>query len=195
MVSKRTKELELQPEFHPEHQLEFLYSVMTALNDRRTAMDQRATLIVTIAIAELGIVFTQINGLLGNFSVTARTVLLVRSVSASFVALVEAARIILPVTPRGQHLADPKNPRVAWFVSIAQFTAAEYEEFIRATTTSDLVRVMSSQVSEVSYVLKGRYFKLNFSGRALVISTLIIAVAATSNAIVPFVPWLSFLTP
>jgi hypothetical protein len=149
------------PEGTVSHQ-QFLEKLLDTFNNRRSAVDSRATIICTISLALFGFLPTQGSDIFENLPVTARYIIISMVIVPTFASVVYSLSLIAPLRrPRKERKTKTKT--LTWFYKIPEQTLPEYQASIKALTESELIDQTAKQVYELSVLLKARYDRLLYA--------------------------------
>jgi Family of unknown function (DUF5706) len=182
-------------------QIEFLYSQLSFLDARRTAVDMRATVVLAASSLALGLVFSQLKSgellypgscvfdkgwstvvsqvrpsqLLFPGSCVVNRVMAGSILVSLMVACILSLMLIAPIG-RSRRVRRVETKSLSWFWLIANMTPAEYLQEIVALTEADILVEQATQTVKVSRVVKVRYRRLKWACRSLYCSIMLLIV-------------------
>lgn len=156
---------------------EFLYNTLTALDNRRTAVDARSSVCLAISTTSLVLILSQYDkdSLLMPKSLFELImyvfILLTLSISVLFSIL-----LVAPIRKYNKPIKNKAIKNYSWFYAIARETKNEYINSIRNVQEKDILIELASQVYSISLLLDKRYNRLSVLCWFLNISLLLIMI-------------------
>lgn len=161
---------------------QFLEKLLDTFNNRRTAVDSRATIICTVGLAFFGFLLTQSKEIFNGLSTFKVSLFVTLVLIPLVVSVIYSLSLIAPLRrPRKKRINEEKT--LTWFFHIPQQTLAEYQENIMGLTESQLVEQTAKQVYELSVLLRTRYCRLIYSCWYLGISIILFTILLIGNYI------------
>jgi hypothetical protein len=141
---------------------QFLEKLLDTFNNRRSAVDSRATIICTISLAMFGFLLTQGPDIFKSLPATVRYIMIALVIAPTFGAVAYSLSLIAPLRrPRKERKTKMKS--LTWFYKIPEQTLSEYQASVKGLTESELIDQTSKQVYELSVLLKTRYDRLLYA--------------------------------
>jgi hypothetical protein len=160
---------------------QFLEKLLDTFNNRRTAVDVRATVICTVSLALFGFLITQGAEIFKGFSTTVRLVMISMVILPTFGSVAYSLSLVAPLRrPRKER---KNRGTLTWFYQIPNQTLSEYQANIKALTDSELIDQTAKQVYELSVLLKNRYDRLMNACQYLEIAIILLFVFLMANYI------------
>lgn len=148
--------------------IEFLYNVLNWLDDRRNAIDMRATVVLAIGSLAIGSLFAQWK--VGEFLYTPQSNIMkygyLADIIIFIIAILKSLSLIAPINrPSELKKKIQKNKEafrtLTFFYDIAEHETKEsYYELLKGKSENEIKIELSKQVVEISALLKIRYDRL-----------------------------------
>jgi hypothetical protein len=164
-------------------QRQFMDKLLDTFNNRRTAVDARATLICTFSVALFGYLFTQPATLLGDTPSRGTIGMYVLLLLPSFASVVYSLSLVAPLRrATRERRADTRS--LTWFYLIPRYSMDEYSVEVRNLSDRDILDLTIKQVHELSCLLQQRYRRLTLASQYLNVSLITIFVLFLMRAII-----------
>lgn len=148
--------------------LEFLYQELNWLDDRRNAIDMRATVVLAVCSFAIGSLFSQWK--VGEFLYSPNSDFMksiyLTNIIIFIISLLESLSLIAPINRtlklRKEVYKNKKLYRtLTFFYDIAKFeTDNSYYELLEAKSNEELKMELSKQIVQISKLLRFRYLRL-----------------------------------
>ena len=138
---------------------QFLEKLLDTFNNRRSAIDSRATFICTIGLALFGFLLTQSKEIFKGLSGPIISLLIILEILPLIVSIIYSLSLIAPLRrPRQKRRIREKT--LTWFFHIPLQTLDEYQANVLGLTEYELAEQTAKQVYELSLLLRIRYCRL-----------------------------------
>lgn len=159
---------------------QFLEKLLDTFNNRRTAIDSRATFICTIGLALFGFLLTQSGEIFKNLSGPKISLLIILEVLPLIVSIIYSLSLIAPLR-RPRQKRRIKEKTLTWFFHIPSQTLDEYKANVLGLTEYELAEQTAKQVYELSILLRIRYCRLMYACWYLGISIILFSIFLVGN--------------
>lgn len=149
--------------------LKFLYFVLNSFDDRRSAIDKRATVVLAASSLALGLIFNQVS--VGDFFYPGESTfykIIIALIMIGFtISSCMSLYLIAPIS-RTRHIrrkekmnpTDPLKKTLTWFYLLSDSNSVAYNNTISELTLPDIEKELCNQVIKISNLLKKRYLRL-----------------------------------